>query len=122
MFYESGKIAFLPMAFCFPGYHPKHRGDLPPPKRCAQIWRSRFLSQLPNIQSTVLCGGYALKWHLSEEKGKTLTEIVRNWRLYAPAVYPIPHPSGRNNGWLAKNPWFEQELVPQLRARVDSLL
>lgn len=30
----------------------------------------------------------------------------------------LPHPSPRNNPWLAKNPWFEAELVPLLRVRV----
>ena len=35
---------------------------------------------------------------------------------------PLPHPSWRNIGWLRRNPWFEAELVPELRARVSTLL
>ena len=30
----------------------------------------------------------------------------------------MPHPSWRNNGWLKRNPWFEAELLPVLRAEV----
>jgi uracil-DNA glycosylase len=37
-------------------------------------------------------------------------------------VLPLPHPSPRNNIWLAKNPWFEREVLPALRKRVQALL
>ncbi len=30
---------------------------------------------------------------------------------------PLPHPSWRNTGWLNSNPWFETEILPDLRAR-----
>jgi uracil-DNA glycosylase len=35
---------------------------------------------------------------------------------------PLPHPSWRNNRWLAANPWFEAETLPALRDRVSALL
>ncbi len=34
---------------------------------------------------------------------------------------PLPHPSPRNVLWRMKNPWFELELVPELRRQVDAL-
>jgi len=34
---------------------------------------------------------------------------------------PLPHPSWRNNGWIRKNPWFESDLLPTLRAEVARL-
>jgi uracil-DNA glycosylase len=34
----------------------------------------------------------------------------------------LPHPSPRNNIWLSKNPWFEEEVVPVLRERVAEVL
>ena len=51
-----------------------------------------------------------------------MTDTVRAWREYGPQFIPLPHPSWRNNGWLKKNPWFETELLPDLRARVRQVL
>ena len=121
-FYNSDKIAIMPMGFCFPGYD-KNGGDLPPMKRCAEEWRLGLLELLPNIQLTLLIGSYAQRWHLKEKAEKTLTATVQNWREHlSEQIITTPHPSWRNNGWLKRNPWFESELLPELRARVRSLL
>lgn len=53
--------------------------------------------------------------------GATLTATVRAWREHGAAVLPLPHPSPRNNGWLQRNPWFEAEVLPELKARVRGL-
>jgi uracil-DNA glycosylase len=42
----------------------------------------------------------------------TLTERVKTWQRYQPSYFVLPHPSPRNNIWLKKNPWFEQDIVP----------
>lgn len=117
-FYDKNQFAFLPMAFCFPGYDAKG-SDLPPPKICAKTWREEVLSHLGNVKLTLLIGGYAQNWHL--ERG-AVSERVRNWRRYAPGVFPLPHPSWRNSSWLKKNPWFADELLPNLRAEVQKCL
>jgi len=119
-FYDRSRVAILPMAFCFPGYDAKG-SDLPPPKRCAEIWRERALAAMPQIELTLLVGGYAQGWHLPGRK-RPVTEMVRNWRDHIPAALPLPHPSWRNTAWLKKNPWFEAEVTPWLRARVAALL
>lgn len=118
-FYDRARVAILPMAFCFPGYDAK-TSDLPPPKRCAKIWRARALAAMPQIQLTLLVGGYAQKWSLKTRDN--LTETVRRWRECGDGTIPLPHPSWRNTGWLKKNPWFEAEVLPTLRARVTALL
>jgi uracil-DNA glycosylase len=118
-FYDRDRIAILPMAFCFPGYDAKG-SDLPPPKICAQTWRTPILETLPNIRLTLLIGGYAQKWHLGTKTG--VTDTVAAWRDHGPGVFPLPHPSWRNTGWLKKNPWFEAELLPVLRARIAEVL
>lgn len=122
-FYDTSRIAFAPMGFCFPGYDGKG-GDRPPMKACAKTWRLGLMERLPNIELVLAIGGYAQAWHLGDAKAKTLTETVVEWRkhLEERRVLPTPHPSWRNNGWLRKNPWFEAELLPVLRARVRSLL
>lgn len=118
-FYDRHTVAIVPMAFCFPGYNAKNH-DLPPPKRCAATWRAPVLGGLKNIRLTILVGGYAQKYHLGPAHKAGVTETVRAWRDLAPAVFALPHPSWRNTAWLKKNPWFEAELLPALRAAVRS--
>ncbi|MEL7104992.1 MAG: uracil-DNA glycosylase family protein [Pseudomonadota bacterium] len=118
-FYDTANVALVPMAFCFPGYDTKG-ADLPPPKLCAQTWRAKVTAALDQVQLTVLVGGYAQKWHLGTRAG--VTETVANWRDLGPDVISLPHPSWRNTGWLKKNPWFEADLLPVLRARIAEVL
>ncbi len=120
-FYDPKKLAIIPMGFCFPGYDAKG-GDLPPRRECARAWRERLMDALPNIETAILVGGYAQKWHLKARASKSLTDTVRGWRDVAPAFFPTPHPSWRNNAWLKKNPWFESDVLPALRRRVRRLM
>ena len=120
-FYGRPEIGVAAMAFCFPGTNPKG-GDFPPPPRCAQLWRPQLLRRLPNVELTLLVGGYAQEWALGDRMQTNMTETVRAWRDYAPAILPMPHPSWRNTGWLKRNPWFEDEVTPYLRQRVLEIL
>jgi len=126
-FYDVARIAIVPMGFCFPGNDAKG-GDLPPRKECAPLWRAEVLGTLKRLQLALLVGGYAQLWHLGREAtAGGLTGTVENWRAILaagsrPAFLPLPHPSWRNTGWLKKHPWFEAELVPELRQRVRDLL
>ena len=119
-FYDTTKIAILPMGFCYPGTGDS--GDLPPRPECAPAWRRALLEAMPNIEFTLAIGRYAQNWHLPQHKKRTLTDTVKAWQEFAPQLAPLPHPSGRNNGWLKKNPWFAEEVVPQLRARISKAL
>jgi len=119
-FYDAERVAILPMGFCYPGTGKS--GDLPPRPECARLWRHQMLEQLPNIELTLVIGGYAMDWHLPGRAEKTLTETVRNWRDYPPGVLPLPHPSPRNNIWLKKNDWFEADLLPVLRGKVAAIM
>jgi uracil-DNA glycosylase len=118
-FWDRSRIAILPMAFCFPGYDARG-SDLPPPNICAATWRQAVLRHLPDIRLTFLIGAHAQGWHLGRAGSTTAT--VAGWRAHAPAVFPLPHPSWRNTGWLKRNPWFEAELLPVARARVREVL
>jgi uracil-DNA glycosylase len=120
-FYADRRIGVAAMAFCFPGTNPKG-GDFPPPPRCAQLWRTRLLSQLPNVELTLLVGSYAQRWALGDQARPTLAATVAAWRDYLPTYLPMPHPSWRNTGWLKRNPWFDEEVTPHLRARVRAIL
>lgn len=119
-FYDPKLIAILPMGFCYPGTGSS--GDLPPRRECAPQWRARLLQALPNIELTLVIGLHAMPWHLPDVAASSLTDTVRAWREYWPAVLPLPHPSPRNNIWLKANPWFEDEVLPAVQARVRSLI
>jgi uracil-DNA glycosylase len=121
-FYDESRIALLPMGFCYPGTGKS--GDLPPRPECANAWRDRLRDALPEIKLTLLVGQYAIAWHLYPEcrRPPTVTETVRRWRDRWPGLVPLPHPSPRNNLWLRRNPWFAEELLPQLKLRVGEVL
>src|SRR3990167_5995007 len=120
-FYGRPEIGVAAMAFCFPGTDPKG-GDYPPPRRCAELWRPRLLAALPGMELTLLVGGHAQAWALGDRAKANMTETVRAWREYLPHYLPPPHPSWRNTGWLKRNPWFEGEVTPYLRQRVQAIL
>ena len=120
-FYGDPAIGVAAMAFCFPGTDPKG-GDYPPPARCAELWRRRLLAQLPDVELTLLVGGYAQVWALGERRKGDMTATVAAWSDYLPDYLPMPHPSWRNIAWLRRNPWFTEEVLPYLRARVAAIL
>jgi len=119
-FYDPARFAILPMGFCYPGT--TAGGDLPPRGECAPAWRRPLLQAMPAIELTLVLGQYALDWHVGDSRSKTLTETVRRWRQFWPELLPLPHPSPRNNRWFGANPWFEAEVIPVLRERVQNLL
>jgi len=120
-FYGRPEIGVAAMAFCFPGTNPKG-GDFPPPARCARLWRPRLLGALKSVELTLLVGSYAQAWALGDRARENMTETVRAWRDYLPDLIPLPHPSWRNTAWLKRNPWFEAEVTPYLRRRVQEIL
>ena len=119
-FYQSGYFAVLPMDFYFPG-HGKS-GDLPPRKGFADKWHPRILQELPDIQLTLLIGQYAQKYYLHQKGTVKLTETVQHYQDYLPDFFPLVHPSPRNQIWMAKNPWFEENVVPDLQKMVRKIL
>lgn len=118
-FYNPEKFAILPMGFCYPGTG--KTGDLPPRKECAEKWRDQLLETIPKIEITLAIGQYAINWHLRKQKKKNLTETVRAWREYWPQYLPLPHPSPRNNIWLKKNSWFEEDVLPELKNVINRI-
>jgi uracil-DNA glycosylase len=120
-FYDHSKVAVAAMAFCFPGYD-AHGGDKPPRRECAATWRERLYAARAPFALTLLVGHHAQRWHLGGNARENMTETVRAWRDTAPRYIPLPHPSWRNTGWLKKNPWFEEELLPVLKRRVRRVL
>ncbi len=115
-FYDASRFAIVPMGFCYPGRGTS--GDLPPRPECAPTWHPALLHALPHIRLTVLLSSYAISYYLGNRAHGTVTETVRAWKDYLPTFLPMPHPSPRNNRWLKKNPWFEAEVVPELRRMV----
>ncbi len=117
-FYDPRRIALVPMGFCYPGSGAG--GDLPPRPECAAKWHEPLLASLKNVGLTVIVGRYAFEHKLGEHS-RTLTDAIGAWEGLLPEVIVLPHPSPRNNRWLAKHPWFEREVLPVLRSRVGDL-
>ncbi len=119
LFYDETQIAIIPMGFCYPG---KGRsGDLPPRPECAPQWHAALLSRMPNIQLTLLIGQYAQRYYLGKQH-RTLTATVKAWRNYLPHYFALPHPSPRNQLWLKKNPWFETEVLSEVKKHTQNAL
>lgn len=120
-FYDRSRVAIVPMAFCFPGYDAKG-SDLPPPTVCAATWRGAAMAEMGPASLTLLIGGYAQKWHLGAAARNGVTATVAAWKEHPQGIFPLPHPSWRNTGWIKRNPWFEAELLPALKLRVKKAL
>jgi uracil-DNA glycosylase family 4 len=112
-FYNDRRVAIVPMGFCYPGRLAS--GDAPPRKECTTLWRAELLAMLPEVRLTLLLGTYAQNHVLGPA---VLTTRVRNFRDYLPGYFPLPHPSWRSKLWEERNPWFRQEVIPELRSAI----
>lgn len=119
-FYNSGKLAIVPMDFYFPGTGKS--GDLPPRKDFADKWHPRLLELMPDLKLTILVGSYATKRYLQLKSSTSLTQVVKDYRDYLPEFFPLVHPSPRNQIWMKKNPWFDQTVIPDLQELVAQIM
>ena len=119
-FYNSGKLAIVPMDFYFPGTGKS--GDLPPRKDFADKWHPRLLELMPDLELTILVGSYATKRYLKLKSSASLTQVVKDYRDYLPDFFPLVHPSPRNQIWMKKNPWFDQTVIPDLQELVAQIM
>ena len=94
---------------------------MPPRRECATLWLDQLLARLPRIELTLLIGQYAQRHFLGSRRKRSLAETVSAWHEYAPQYMPLPHPSPRNQPWLTRHSWFQRQLVPVLRARINAL-
>lgn len=119
-FYDPDRVALMPMGFCYPGKGAA--ADLPPRAECAPLWHDRLRALLPAVRLTLLVGHHAQRRYLPRAAGRTMTAAVRDYAAAPPGLFPLPHPSWRSAGWMRKHPWFEDELLPVLRAEVTAAL
>jgi len=119
LFYNSDRIAIIPMGLCYPGKGTS--GDLPPRPECAPLWHPRLLAALPDLQLKLLVGKYAQDYYLGTRR-QSLAATVRQFRQFLPEFFPLPHPSPRNIRWFRNHPWFEAEVLPALRSRIDTII
>ena len=118
--YDPALVALVPMGFCYPGK--ASGGDKPPRPECAPRWHHRVLDALTQVRLTLLVGTYAQKAYLPQTAGWTMQARVERWRDFAPATFALPHPAWRSTLFMRRNPWFEAEVLPDLRAAVGKAL
>lgn len=119
-FYNPEQIALIPMGFCYPGRGKS--GDLPPRTECAPQWHSPLWAGMKGVQLTLLIGAYAQQYYLAGRRRRTLTDTVKEFPTFLPQYFVLPHPSPRNNIWQARNPWFEEIVLPELKKRIQAAL
>ncbi len=120
VFYNSHLIAVLPLDFYFPGK--AKTGDLPPRKGFASKWHPLLIEAMPKVELTLLIGTYAQKEYLKKTAKQNLTQTVLAYEEYLPKYFPLVHPSPLNFRWFNKNPEFESNIVPVLKAMVQTIL
>lgn len=120
VFYDEDRIALMPMGFCYPGTGKS--GDLPPRPECAEHWHQRMIDGLSGVELTLLVGQYAQKEYLGKRFKSNLTDTVKAFKEFEPTYLPLPHPSPRNRIWMKKNEWFELEILPFLKSKIQDLL
>ena len=116
-FYDSKLMSIVPMGFCYPGKGKS--GDLPPRKECSVRWMDTIISHLGNLEVIILVGSYATEYFLGEGE---LSRKIKDHAVSETPFIVLPHPSPRNNIWLKKNAWFEEESLPKIRKKLSSCL
>lgn len=119
-FYDPDQVALVPMGLCYPGKGTG--GDLPPRPECAPLWHQPLLAGMPGLRLTLLVGQYAQAAYLPRALRPSMTQAVRNFARMPDGLFPLPHPAWRSRLWMAKHPWFEAEVLPALRERVEAAL
>lgn len=119
-FYDPARVAQMPSGFCYPGKG--SGGDLPPRRECAPRWHAPLLAQIPGVRLTLLVGLHAQKRYLPRGFAPSLTEAVRRFAEAPDGLFPLPHPAWRSRLWMARNAWFEADVLPVLRLRIAAAL
>ena len=118
-FYDKDLISIIPMGFCYPGKG--KTGDLPPRKECAPLWHDKLFNAMDHTELILLVGSYAQNYYLGRKAKRTLTETVAAYQNYLPEYFVLSHPSPRNNIWMKRNTWFQKDVLPELKRKIDKI-
>ena len=117
--HDPALFAIVSMGFCYPGK--ASGGDKPPRPECAPTWHDRVMEELPEDRLTLLVGTYAQRAYLPDTKSWTMRERILRFREFLPHFLPLPHPAWRSTLFMRDNPWFEAEVLPEVRQRIAKL-
>jgi uracil-DNA glycosylase len=121
VFYDESRVAIMPVGLCYPGRDTRG-ADLPPRRECAPRWHPPVRAAFSAIELTLLVGSHAIYYYLPGSRRRSMTETVARWREFLPEYFVLPHPSWHTIRWLRDNAWFENEVLPELRSRIDRVL
>lgn len=111
--FYSPEVAIVPMGFCYPGRGKS--GDLPPRRECHTRWMDTLLCDLPEIRLKILVGTYAVRFFFPHS---SLNELIQEHSQSESEFIVLPHPSPRNNIWLARESWFEKEALKKIQEKL----
>ena len=117
---HSKDFSIIPMDFYFPGK--AKSGDKAPRKFISKEYHPLLLEELKDVKLTILIGAHSQKFYLEDKFKKNLTETVRNFKDYLPTYFPIVHPSPLNNRWMAKNEFFKEDTLPELKKIIENII
>jgi len=127
-FYDVSRVAVAAMGFCFPGYDARG-ADRPPRPECRARWHAELFALMPQVELVVAVGRVAQDFHAKRlgrpfDRKAPMAESVRHFAAQQgiPRLIVLPHPSWRNTGWLRRNPWFEADVLPELKRAVDRVI
>jgi uracil-DNA glycosylase len=112
--FYSAAIAIVPMGFCYPGK--AKSGDLPPRPECQTRWMDSVLCDLPAVRLKILIGTYALRFFFPTS---SLNELIWVHARSESEFIVLPHPSPRNNIWLAREDWFEKKALKLIQKKIQ---
>ena len=118
--HDPALFAIVSMGFCYPGK--ASGGDKPPRPECAPTWHEKVMRELPEDRLMLLVGTYAQRAYLPDTKSWTMRERILRYRDFLPHFLPLPHPAWRSTLFMRDNPWFEGEVLPEVRQRVARLI
>ncbi|MFK4003817.1 uracil-DNA glycosylase family protein [Qipengyuania sp. NPDC077563] len=118
--HDPARFAIVSMGFCYPGK--ASGGDKPPRPECAPTWHEKVMRELPEDRLTLLVGTYAQRAYLPDTKSWTMRERILRHAEFLPHFLPLPHPAWRSTLFMRDNPWFEGEVLPEVRQRVARLI
>jgi uracil-DNA glycosylase family 4 len=118
VFYDTDNFYITGLGHCFPGKS-SNRGDLTPPRFCADMWLSKEILTVNNVIYVVI-GRLAARRFFPEGDFEDL--VFNGGKINGKSAIILPHPSPLNMRWLKDHPAFLAKRIPEIRKTIQSTI